>query len=124
MIKATKTHRYERTKRIMVTVQEKLRLATKKLKKSTEDSKNLCEDEIEKAVKKYKLQKSKLELHLPEFRSLVEELRPTDNDINETDLEKGYEELDGISDAATVTLMKINNKIEYLNEQLEKEEKL
>ena len=71
-----------------------------------------------------KLQKSKLELHLQEFRSLVEELRPTDNDINETDLEKGYEELDGISDAATVTLMKINNKIEYLNEQLEKEEKL
>ena len=36
----------------MVTVQKKLRLATKKLKKSTEDSKNLCEDEIEKAVKK------------------------------------------------------------------------
>ena len=72
----------------MVTVQKKLGLATKKVKKSSEDSKNLCDDETEKTMKKYKLQKSKLELHLQEFRSLVEELMRTDNDNNETDLEK------------------------------------
>ena len=39
-------------------------------------------------MKKIKLQKSKLELHLQEFRSLVEELMRTDNDNNVTDLEK------------------------------------
>ena len=68
----------------MVTVQKKLGLASKKLKK--EDSKNLCDDETEKTMKKFKLQKSQLELHLQEFRSLVEELMRTDNDNNETDL--------------------------------------
>ena len=94
----------------MVTVQNKLGLATKKLKLT------LCDDETEKTMTKYKLQKSKLQLHLQEFRSLVEELMRTDNDNNETDLEKEYEELDGISDVAMVTLMEINNKIEYLNE--------
>ena len=48
----------------------------------------------------------------------------TNNDNNETDLEKEYEELDSISDVAMVTLMERNKKIEFLNEQLEKEEKL
>ena len=57
----------------MVSVWQKLGLATKKLKKSTQDSKNLCDDETKKSVKIIKLQKSKLELHLQEFRSLVEE---------------------------------------------------
>ena len=32
--------------------------------------------------------------------------------------------MDSISDAGMVTLMEINNKIEFLNEQLEKEQKL
>ena len=57
----------------MVSVWQKLGLATKKLKKSTQDSKNLCDDETKKSVKIIKLQKSKLELHHQEFRSLVEE---------------------------------------------------
>ena len=57
----------------MVSVWQKLGLATKKLKKSTQDSKNLCDDETKKSVKIIKLQKIKLELHLQEFRSLVEE---------------------------------------------------
>ena len=38
-------------------------------------------------TKKIKLQKSKLELHFQEFRSLVEELMRTDNN-NVTDLKK------------------------------------
>ena len=46
-------------------------------------------------------------------------MRP-DNDNNETDLEKEYDELYSISDVAMVTLMEINNKIEFLNQQLEK----
>ena len=50
-------------------------------------------------------------------------MRP-DNDNNETDLEKEYDELYSISDVAMVTLMEINNKIEFLNQQLEKQEKL
>ena len=70
-------------------------------------------------MKEIKLQKSKPELHLQEFRNLVEELMCTDNNNNETDLEKEYEELDSISDVAMVTLMEINNKIEFLNKQLE-----
>ena len=44
----------------------------------------------------------------------------TDNDNNETDLEKEYKELYSISDVAMVTLMEIKNKIEFLNQQLEK----
>ena len=44
----------------------------------------------------------------------------TDNDNNETDLEKEYRQLGGASDIAMVTLMEINNKIEFLNEQMEK----
>ena len=108
----------------MVIVRQKLGLAAKRLKKSTQDSKNLCDDETKKTLKKIKLQKSKLELHLQEFRSLVVELMLTDNDINETDLEKEYKELDSISDVAMVTLMEINSNIKFLNEQLEKEGKM
>ena len=55
----------------------------------------------------------------------------TDNDKNETDLEKEYEGSDSVSDTAMVTLMEITKKkseIEQLEqlkiEQLEKEEKL
>ena len=48
----------------------------------------------------------------------------TDNDINETDLEKECKELDSISDVAMVTLMEINRNIKFLNEQLEKEGKM
>ena len=55
----------------------------------------------------------------------------TDNDKNETDLEKEYEGSDSVSDTAMVTLMEItkkNSEIEQLEqlkiEQLEKEEKL
>ena len=48
----------------------------------------------------------------------------TDIDNNETDLEKEYKELDSIGDAAMATLIERNNEIEFLNEQLEKEEKL
>ena len=47
-----------------------------------------------------------------------------DNDNNEPGLEKEYEKLDSVSEAAMVTLMEINNKTEVLNEQLKKEEKL
>ena len=77
----------------MVTMRQKLGLATKKLMKFTQDSKNLCDDKIKKTMKKIKLQKSKLELHLQEVRSLVEELMHTGNDnniliYNETDLGK------------------------------------
>ena len=57
----------------MVTVKQKLGLATKKLKKSTEDRKNLCDDGTEKTMKKIKLNKSTLELHIQELRSLVED---------------------------------------------------
>ena len=56
----------------MVTVQQKLGLATKKVKKSTRDSKTLCDDETKKTMKKIKLQKNKLELYLQGFRSLVQ----------------------------------------------------
>ena len=48
----------------------------------------------------------------------------TDNDNNETDLEKEYRQLGGASDIAMVTLMEINNKIEFLNEQMERGKKL
>ena len=56
----------------------------------------------------------------------------TDNDKNETDLEKEYEGSESVSDTAMVTLMEITKKkiseIEQLEqlkiEQLEKEEKL
>ena len=47
----------------------------------------------------------------------------TDNDNNETDLEKEYEEAGGVSHTAMKTVMEINNKIEFLNEKLEKKEK-
>ena len=57
----------------MVTVKQKLGLATKKLKKSTEDRKNLCDDGTEKTMKKIKLNNSTLELHIQELRSLVED---------------------------------------------------
>ena len=77
----------------MVTMRQNLGLATKKLMKSTQGSKNLCDDKIKKTMKKIKLQKSKLELHLQEVRSLVKELMHTGNDnniliYNETDLGK------------------------------------
>ena len=72
---------------------------------------------------KIKLQKSKLELHLHELKSLVDELMRMDNYNNKTDLEKKYHELEGLSDAAMITLIKINNKIEFLSQQLEKEKK-
>ena len=75
-------------------------------------------------MRKIKLQKSKLELHLQEFTNLVEELMHTDDDNNETDLKKDNEELDSIGDVAMLTLIEINNKIEFRNEQLEKEEQL
>ena len=82
-------------------------------------------------MKKIKLQKSKRELHLQEFKSLVKEFMHTDNDKNETDLEKEYEGSESVSDTAMVTLMEITKKkseIEQLEqlkiEQLEKEEKL
>ena len=48
----------------------------------------------------------------------------TNNGSNEHDLEKEYEELDNVRNTAMVTLMEINSKLEFLNEQLEKEEKL
>ena len=51
-------------------------------------------------MRKIKLEKSKLELHLQEFRNLVEELMHTDDDNNETDLKKDNEELDSIGDVA------------------------
>ena len=57
----------------MVTVKQKLGLATKKRKKSTEDWKNLCDDGTEKTMKKIKLNNSTLELHIQELRSLVED---------------------------------------------------
>ena len=44
----------------MVTARQRLGLATKKLKKPTEDSKNVCDDETEKTMRKIKLRKSKL----------------------------------------------------------------
>lgn len=47
-------------------------------------------------MKKIQLQKRKLEFQIQEFRSLAE-LRFTDNDNNETDLEIQYEEFDIIS---------------------------
>lgn len=47
-------------------------------------------------MKKIQLQKRKLEFQIQEFRSLAE-LIFTDNDNNETDLEREYEELDIIS---------------------------
>ena len=43
-------------------------------------------------MKKIRLH-SKLELHLQQFKSLVDESMHTDNDNNETDHEKEYEEL-------------------------------
>ena len=73
LIKAIKTLKYRRIKGIMVTVKQKLGLATKKLKKSTEDWKNLCDDGTEKTMKKIKLNNSTLELHIQELRSLVED---------------------------------------------------
>lgn len=48
----------------------------------------------------------------------------TNNDHNDTDVEKYYEKLDDVGDAAMVTLMEINHKIEFLNEQLKNKEKL
>ena len=45
-------------------------------------------NETKKTMKKIKLQKRKLELHLQQFGSFLEELMRTDNDSNETDLEK------------------------------------
>ena len=48
----------------------------------------------------------------------------TNNDNNDTDVEKYYEKLDDVGDAAMVTLMEINHKIEFLNEQLKNKEKL
>ena len=98
----------------------------KETKKSTADSKNTCDDETEKTMKETKLQKKKkkLELRLQEFFSLVEELMRTNNGSNEHDLEKEYEELDNVRNTAMVTLMEINSKLEFLNEQLEKEKKL
>ena len=73
LIKAIKTLKYRRIKGIMVTVKQKLGLATKKLKKSTEDWKNLCDDGTEKTMKKIKLNNSTLELHIQELRSVVED---------------------------------------------------
>ena len=58
LIKAAKTFSYKRIKRIMVTVQQKLGLATKKLKKPTRDSKTFCDDETKKTMKKIKQQKA------------------------------------------------------------------
>ena len=77
-----------------------------------------------KETKLQKKRKKKLELLLQEFINLVEELMRTNNDSHEHDLEKEYEELDNVRDTAMVTLMEINSKLEFLNEQLEKEEKL
>ena len=47
--------------------------------------------------------KSKLELHLQEFRCLVEEPMFTDNDNKKTDLEKEFDEVGNVSDTALVT---------------------
>ena len=47
-------------------------------------------------MKKIKLQKSKLELHLQEFRSLAQELMRIDNDNNELDLEIEYDSISGL----------------------------
>ena len=48
----------------------------------------------------------------------------TDNDNKKIDLEKEFDELGNVSDTALVTPIEISKKIEVLNEQLEKEEKL
>ena len=70
-------------------MRQNLGFATKKLKKSTQDdSKIYVMNETKKTMKKIKLQKRKLELHLQQFGSFLEELMRTDNDSNETDLEK------------------------------------
>ena len=61
-------------------------------------------------MKKIKLQKSKRELHLQEFKSLVKEFMHTDNDKNETYLEKEYEGSESVSDTAMVTLMEITKQ--------------
>ena len=57
LIKATKTFSYKKIKRIMVTVRQKRKLGTKKHKKSTQDSKNSCDDQTKKTIKKIKLEK-------------------------------------------------------------------
>ena len=76
---------------------------------------NLCEHKTKKIMDKIKLQKSKLELHLHEFRSILYELMRTDNHNNKTDHEKEYEHLDDASDAAMIILMERNDKTEFMN---------
>ena len=109
----------------MVTALQKLGLATKKLRNLLQIQKIHVMMKLKRLWRKlnYK-KKKKLELRLQEFFSLVEELMRTNNGSNEHDLEKEYEELDNVRNTAMVTLMEINSKLEFLNEQLEKEEKL
>ena len=81
----------------------------------------MAEDPEESNVTKLNIQKNKLELHIQEFKSLVDELEKTSN--HDTD-EKEFEELDKMKVDAQMALIELKNKIDVLNGELEKEEKL
>ena len=102
----------------MRTVRQKLVQAKQKLKKSTSDSKAMADDPDKNDIDKIKVQKSKLELHIQEFQSLVEELENKNNEnIDKTQVQCEFEELDELKDTAQMSLIELNNK-------LEKEERL
>ena len=110
----------------MRTVPQKLVQAKRKLTKSTSDRKAMADDPDKKDIDKIKVQKSKLELHIQEFQSLVEELENENNGNNDkTQLEREFKELDELKDTAQMSLIQLINKLEkeerLRKEQLEKE---
>ena len=113
----------------MRTSWQKLVQEKRKLTKSTSDSKAMADDPDKNDIDKIKVQKSKLELHIQEFQSIVKELENKNNgNIDKTQLEREFEELDELKDAAQMLLIELNNKLEkeerLWKEQLEREERL
>ena len=76
----------------------------------------MAEDPEENNLTKLNVQKNKLELHIPKFKSLVSELGKTSN--QDTD-EKEFQELDKMKDDAQMALIELKNKIYVLNHELE-----
>ena len=72
----------------------------------------MADDPDKNDIDKIKAQKSKLELHIQEFQSLAEELENKNNkNIDKTQLEREFKEVNELKDTAQMTLIELNSKL-------------